>query len=180
MKKILLFALIILASVYSNILNAQINEEDQDPKRLEKIELLKRTYISEQLNLTVAEAEKFWPVYNEFNDQRKAIRKSMKQLEKDSNTITDEKKLSTQIDLITQKRKEEVDLQSAFLKNCLPILGVEKTRKLAKLEQDFKKKLMQELKNRRENGGGPGMRPGGQRGNGAGGNRPGGQKGTRK
>jgi phosphomevalonate kinase len=167
MKRILLFALLFWASGYSNTLIAQGDTDEDNPKRQEKIEVLKRTYISEQLNLTVAEAEKFWPVYNEFNDQRKAIRKSLKQLEKNSNTITDEKKLSTQIDQISQKKKEEIDLQSAFLKNCLPILGVEKTRKLARLEQDFKKKLMQELKNRRE-GGGPG------------GGRPGGQKGTRK
>ena len=62
-----------------------------------------------------------------------------------------------------KKRKEEVDLDSKFLKDCLPILGAKKVVTLSRLERDFRKKMMEALKERRQNkaGGqrGPGGRP---------------------
>ena len=36
----------------------------------EKIKALKVAYLTEQLNLTSSEAEKFWPIYNRFEKER--------------------------------------------------------------------------------------------------------------
>jgi len=47
-------------------------------KRKEKVEALKRSYFSEKLELTPAEAEKFWPIYNEFSKKEDALRKAGK------------------------------------------------------------------------------------------------------
>src|SRR5690606_39910846 len=41
----------------------------------EKIEALKTAYITEQLNLTSSEAEKFRPIYNTLEDQKNALKK---------------------------------------------------------------------------------------------------------
>ncbi|MDZ7645880.1 MAG: hypothetical protein U5K54_01165 [Cytophagales bacterium] len=49
----------------------------QDPKAQEKIKNLRIAYISDKLGLTPDQAEKFWPVYREFSDQRKGIRQEM-------------------------------------------------------------------------------------------------------
>ena len=40
----------------------------------QKMKLLKTSYITEQLNLTPAEAEKFWPVYNIYTNKIHALR----------------------------------------------------------------------------------------------------------
>lgn len=132
-----------------------------DEKRKERIERLKRAYISEKLDLTVEEAEKFWPLYNEFNGKRESIRKAIRQAHKSMDAATSDKQVADLLDQIATKRKEEVDAETKFGKDALPVLGAEKTKRLMGIEQEFKKEMMQRLKERRENGQGPG---GGQRG----------------
>lgn len=155
MKHILGLMFLVLAAIPAF---AQ-QDEEPDEKRKEKIETLKRAYISEKLDLTVAEAEKFWPIYNEFDKKkdevRKAIRTTYKKLK---DTTPTEKELTESIDVITSKRKEEADLDAKFLKDCLPVLGTEKVLKLATLEKEFQRQLMQKLKEKRQEkmeGGGP-------------------------
>lgn len=142
---------------------AQPGPDEMDEKRKDKIETLKRAYISEKLELTVAEAEKFWPVYNEFDAQKGANRKSIKQAEKKlkEGSRTEKDAIAT-IDLIGQKRKEEVDLDSKFFKDCLPILGVDRVMKLAGMQKEFQQELMRRMKDKREEmrqNGEPGPRP---------------------
>jgi len=40
--------------------------QDRQQDRKDKIETMHIAYLSEKLNLTSGEAEKFWPVYNEY------------------------------------------------------------------------------------------------------------------
>ncbi|MFM7106883.1 MAG: hypothetical protein ACKOW8_15340, partial [Flavobacteriales bacterium] len=122
MKRIALAGLQLLMF---NLMNAQTEmDEELDPKRKEKIEVLKRSFITDKIQLTVTEAEKFWPVYNERENSKEAIRKAMKEkmveTKKNSN---DEKAVLSSIDFITAKRKEEADLESKFLKAAMPIIG---------------------------------------------------------
>src|SRR4051812_8662994 len=64
MKKILLTAFFIsicgIASLFSQ-------------ERGERIEALKVAFITKQLQLTSQEAEKFWPVYNQYDVEMKSI-----------------------------------------------------------------------------------------------------------
>ena len=46
------------------------------PDRFEKIRTLKTAYITQELSLTPSEAEKFWPVYNEYDSKRTKLRLS--------------------------------------------------------------------------------------------------------
>lgn len=53
---------------------ASISMHAQD-KRHEKIKALKTAYITEKLALTSTEAEKFWPIYNNYDDKFHELRK---------------------------------------------------------------------------------------------------------
>lgn len=152
MKWILSFLLLNIALVSFAQPDGELDESRKD-----KIETLKRLYISDKLQLTTGEAEKFWPVYNEFSVKRdeikKAIRRAQKKMKEGAKT---EKDALENIDFMTQKRKEEADLDATFLKQSLPVLGVEKTMRLAQLQKEFQQELVKKMKERRENGGGPG------------------------
>jgi hypothetical protein len=129
------------------------SQQDQFPEdsRREKIDALKRSYISDKLDLTVQEAEKFWPLYNEYdkkkNEIKKTINKTQKALKAGGKT---EKEVMQSLDLLTLKRKEEADLDAVFLKDCLPILGTEKVIRLAGLPKEFQRELVQKIKERRQ------------------------------
>lgn len=128
---------------------AQPNKDVDDGKRREKIEALKRAYLTEKLELTVPEAEKFWPLYNANDKQKTEIRKSLRERHKSlSESAKTEKDAIAAIEFITQKRKEEADLDAKFFRECLPVIGLEKAIKLANAERDFQHEVMRSYKNK--------------------------------
>ncbi len=137
-------------------------EEDITGKGKEKIAALKRAFITEKLDLTSEEAEKFWPVFNAYEKKKDGLKKEIRQLQKKSETDSVSIKDATvTIDLINAQRKAEVDLDSQFLKDCLPILGASRTMHLAKLEREFQRTMMQKIKEKRQDKLGPGPRKSG-------------------
>ncbi len=148
LKKIIALVLVATASL---VALAQPGEPPMEGKGKEKMEALKRAYYTEKLELTSAEAEKFWPVYNEYDAKKDAARKEMRKAIKksESDSVTTKEATAT-IDLVSLKRKEEVDLDSKFLKDCLPILGAPRTMQLSKLDREFQKQVMEKLQEKRE------------------------------
>ena len=53
---------------------ARAQDEQTPEKKLENIEALKVAFISKELDLTPDEAQKFWPVYNQYSKEIKATR----------------------------------------------------------------------------------------------------------
>jgi hypothetical protein len=156
MKNLLLILCVLVISVQAF---SQPDPDEMDDTRRNKIETLKRAYISEKLDLTISEAEKFWPVYNEFDAKKTALRKAMRQPNKKLKEGTaGEKETIALIEEVNQKRKEEIDLESQFLKDVMPILGARKVMKLTQLQKDFQRELMKKIKERREEM--KGQRPG--------------------
>ena len=156
MKNLLLILGVLVISTQAF---SQPDPDEMDDTRRNKIETLKRAYISEKLDLTISEAEKFWPVYNEFDAKKTALRKAMRQPNKKLKEGTaGEKETIALIEEVNQKRKEEIDLESQFLKDVMPILGARKVMKLTQLQKDFQRELMKKIKERREEM--KGQRPG--------------------
>ena len=58
----------------TGLANAQDNQPAE--KKQENIEALKVAFISKELQLTPEEAQKFWPLYNQYSAQLKAIKLS--------------------------------------------------------------------------------------------------------
>ena len=125
-------------------------------KRKEKVEALKRSYYSEKLSLTPAEAEKFWPIYNEFQKKEDALKKEGKGDKKKGETPKmTEKEAITEIDRIAVQKKSHIDLESQFLKDCMPVLGPDRTMQLSKIDHEFQRELLQHMRERKEGGKGP-------------------------
>lgn len=139
------FILTLLAVLLAMAANAQPKEN-----RKEKMEELKKSFIKDKLALTEAEGVKFWPIYDEYEEKRKAIRKYMRQNHEriEEGNMT-EAEMQKNIADVTAKRIEEAQLDSKFLNDCMPILGVKRVGELILLEDEFRKKLMAELKQRK-------------------------------
>jgi len=122
----------------------------------EKIKSLKIAFFTERLDLSNAEAEAFWPVYNAHEKkiegfrktERREIRSKLRNLESVSEKEA-EKLLSMKMELEAKKQIE----QQSFLKNMKEILSAKKTILLLKTEEDFKRKLIQQYRQKRGGGG---------------------------
>ena len=122
-------------------------------KRKEKVEALKRSYYSEKLALSPAEAEKFWPIYNEFSKKEDALRKEGKgDRKKGEQPNFTEKEALTEIDRIAVQKKSHIDLETQFLKDCMPVLGATRTMQLTQIDRDFQRELLEHMRERKEGG----------------------------
>jgi hypothetical protein len=124
MKKLFLFISFVIACGFAK---AQ-NEQPADPQQKEQnIEALKVAFISRELNLTPAEAEKFWPVYNEYSQELKlTFRDNPDVLDRDEKILN-----------IRKRYKEQ------FIK----IVGPDRTNNLFGAEGRFHQLLIRRLRN---------------------------------
>ncbi|NRD23996.1 hypothetical protein HNV10_12120 [Winogradskyella litoriviva] len=133
----ILLTLFVTASVFA-----------QRPDR-EKIKALKIAHITEQLDLTKSEAQKFWPVYNANEDAKMKLREQSvnKRNIKNTDELTESEAKSLLLDM-EKIEKQKVALQSKLLKDLLEILPAKKIIKLYQAERSFKQKMFEEYKKR--------------------------------
>ncbi len=121
---------------------------------------------SERDCLSPAEAEKFWPVYNQYDKETEANRKEMRAEHKAAKKDTEltEAEASAAIDKELAGRQKELDIRKKYAAEFKKTIGAVKTLKLAKAERDFRKELIKRMRDRmgdRQEGGG-GRRQGGR------------------
>lgn len=149
MKNIL--TLICLSIFFSWSLSAQKPSESR-----EKIKALKIAYLTEQLNLTTTEAERFWLIYNAHDKEHNALRYKMRTAIKnaiDKNTSVDnisEKEAQDLIQLKLETDKKIYQSQSAFISKVKKVLSYKKIMKLQVAEMEFGRKLMRKYKRKRK------------------------------
>ena len=130
-----------------------MGEGRMTPEQQERLQQLRVAFFSEQLELTRAEAEAFWPIVNEhetaIEQNREAIR------ERAEAPGTTEREVRTAIEAVAELRKAEVDLDTSMLLELLPVLGPERTASFPRLEREFRKSIL-EAARKRQGGGPPG------------------------
>ena len=126
MKKNLLIALSLLLSF--TFVKAQV----RNGQRAEKIQALKIAFITQKLQLSSAEAEKFWPVYNQYENEIKALRAN----NKNGDVLENEQKL--------------LDIRKKYKPSFEKILGPQKLNDLFNAERDFRNVLIKRLKSQRK------------------------------
>ncbi|WP_395046043.1 sensor of ECF-type sigma factor [Flavobacterium sp.] len=121
-------------------------------KRAERIKALRVAFISTKLDLTSQEAEKFWPIFNKFDEKQIFLYKQKRQLMfklKPENTagMSD----AVTLKLLDDSEKIDADMQNnkrLLTKDLQGIIPPQKLLLLKKLEEDFKNTLLKQLKKR--------------------------------
>ncbi len=153
--KIRIFTLFICCAISLQIAVAQGN----NTQKREKVKAMKVGFITEQLDLTVEESQKFWPVYNEFEGKREKIREEqhdlMRKFKQNSETLT-EVELNKMAEDIVAKEQAEAKLVQEYLLRFKAVLPVKKVVALYAAEKQFNNHLLKQLRNRGQNGQGKG------------------------
>jgi len=118
----------------------------------EKIKALKIAHITEQLDLTKAEAQKFWPIYNANEDAEDKLREQSmeRRKEKRLEDLSETEAKSLLLDM-EKMEKQKVAIHSKMLNELLEILPAKKIIKLYQAERSFKHKMFEEYKKRHTN-----------------------------
>jgi hypothetical protein len=120
----------------------------------DKIEAQKIAYITNELSLTATEAQQFWPIYNEFSDKNEEVVKAFRKSNNEDKavnpeTISDKEAMEMADDQIIQAQKV-LEVRKKYHIEFKKVLPPKKLLKLYQAERDFKKYLLKEIKERRE------------------------------
>ncbi len=132
--KILIFLVLLLQSA------TFFSQNDKD-----KVEALRVAFIGKKLELTTNESEKFWPIYNEYNDKVKAVRKNVRQSFKKGVDNMSDKDMEELYQLELKSKQAEADLYKTYTEKIKVIIGTKKTLKLRVAEDQFKKEIIKTI-----------------------------------
>jgi len=118
--------------------------------RNEKVEALRISYITQKLELSPLEAEKFWPVYNEYHAKLGALKKNIRQSFKKRESNMSEKEAEELYYLDLQTKQAETDLYKQYSEKIKTIIGITKCVKLKIAEGEFKHEVIKSIKERHD------------------------------
>lgn len=144
--KRMIFISAIIAILAFPVLNAQT-------PALEKLNAYKVGFFTKKLNLTSQEAEKFWPVYNEYQKQKNQIQIEKTSLIRNFNqneSSLSDNQLAEIGDKLVATFVEESALQVNFHKKLKEVLPPAKVIRFYQAENQYKAQLLNELQGARQ------------------------------
>jgi hypothetical protein len=120
-------------------------------QNFDKLNAYKIGFFTKRLNLTSAEAEKFWPVYNEFQKQKNQIqlekRALMRNFNQNESTLGDNQ-IAQIGDKLVDCIVQESALAVTFHKRLKEVLPPAKVIRFYQAENQYKIQLLNELQGR--------------------------------
>jgi hypothetical protein len=126
-------------------------QNDKDNEKREKIKAYKVSFLTAELELTSTEAEKFWPIYNAYDDKQFELRHEkmktyLRKLKDENVNSLSEKEAAALLSQIESTDKELYYLREKYMNNIRKVLSAKKILKLKKSEDDFNRKLLKQYK----------------------------------
>lgn len=146
---LLLFLIFSSAFAFAQMGPPPPKEKGARQEKRENIEALKVAFMTKKLDLSPEEAQQFWPVYNQYTDKLQDFRKKRRQENKEAKQNFDEmsdKEIEQAVDNEIVFRQKELDLQKEYHSKFKAILPVKKVAKLYQAEEQFKRVLLDKLK----------------------------------
>jgi hypothetical protein len=120
-------------------------------EKKEKIKALKVAFLTTELNLSSGESEKFWPVYNTYEDKQFELRHQnmnafFKKIKDGSISQMTEKEANAFLNQIESNDEEVFVLRKKLVTTLRGILPATKIIQLKKSEEDFNRKLLRQYR----------------------------------
>jgi Spy/CpxP family protein refolding chaperone len=129
MKKQFLTALFFVATITGVFAQKNPNGLGNNQPGKQKIKTLYIAFITQELNLTETEAEKFWPIHHQYNEDLMASNKAVQN--------------------VLEKEEANLNTKKKYNDKFIKVLGAEKTNLFFIKDNEFRKKMVEKLKKQR-------------------------------
>lgn len=122
----------------------------RESEREEAFKAQKIAFFTEKLNLTSEEAQRFWPVYNEYWKRKNKIIEDRRALMKECSERTGRlsaRETERYADQYIRSHRLEAELLEEFNERFKKVLPVDKVMKLYLADHEFKTWLLQQIRN---------------------------------
>ena len=144
MKKSLIFGLLLSAAAV--VAQPKMGDRAELEKKKEKIEAIKVAYLTEELELTVAESQAFWPVYNERQNKEHELRELQRSgFKKLIGDEPSEKEVEKMLYSFADTQIAIEELRKSYLEDFIDVIGAKKTAKLLRAEKEFGRRMMERM-----------------------------------
>lgn len=147
--KRLVIALLALAVSFSAMAQNPAQGQENRRKDHERFEAEKVAYITQQLSLTVEEAQAFWPVYNQaIKEQREVfakVREAKKALREAINEGKSDAEIKPLLNAYLKVRADKRDPMAEHRADFVKAVGETKTAKFYLSEDSFRNKALREM-----------------------------------
>lgn len=149
MKKILflVFVLAVLPAIGQDMNQNQNQVRNQTAR--EKLEAARIALITERLGLTPDQAQTFWPIYNEYAEQRRRIQQEYKQSRQGMkiDNLTEEQQKQLLRGRMEEKQRQ-LNLESKYGDRLMEVINARQMMALKKAEDDFRAMIIRRIEQR--------------------------------
>jgi len=140
-----LFLLLFVLAGYAQ--RGRGNQVDQ-----EKLESARVAFITNRLGLSTDQAEKFWPIYNQHNESRRAFMDKLHGISKEAGDNPTEGKAKELIEKRFQIQEDMMKEEKAFMREITKAITSVQAFKLSEANRDFTRQIYQmQRRGRNEN-----------------------------
>ena len=148
-KKAYIFFLLAIIS-FPTVLQSQHRGKHCQHNR-EQIKSEKVAFITDKLDLSVAEAQNFWPLYNEFTNLSNELFVEERELARElrhNKQELNQNQMSSKLDRLFEIKIEQAKLEKKYHQKYKEVLPTDKVVLLFQVEHDFRRHLLRKYKKR--------------------------------
>ena len=114
-------------------------------QRIGQLENAKIAFITNRVVLTQDQAQKFWPLYNEFSDRRRELNRSGRLLRRDITEGMTDQQLRENFTQSFNTRQQELNLEKEYFEKFQKIISLRQVAQLFQAERDFTKEVIKRV-----------------------------------
>lgn len=145
MKNILLLLAILTCSV------AFGQRPGGNPAGGDRIRAMKVGMITNEVKLSESQAEKFWPIYNSYSDEKNNIHQEIRRITKRQDENLSNNEAMKRQERVLELQQEELDITKKYRSSFLQVITAQQYSSMMSAERKFNQMLLDKLKERRGN-----------------------------
>ncbi len=114
-------------------------------QRLAQIENAKIAFITNRIALTQDEAQRFWPLYNEFAGRRRELNRSGRLLRRDMADTMNDQQIRDNFNQSFAVRHQELNLEKDYFERFQKVISLRQVAQLFLAERDFTKEVIKRV-----------------------------------
>jgi hypothetical protein len=126
-------------------LQAQDNRQQARKERFQQIQHYKISFLTSKLDLSPDQAQKFWPLYNQYDGERNKLRHQTRISRDDKLAAISDQELRDKLNTRLAVQQSMLDLDKAYMDRFLKVITVRQLAVLYRSEEEFPRILLEKL-----------------------------------
>lgn len=127
-----------------------VNLSGQREDREERIRSLRIAYITDKLELTASESEKFWPIFNTYEKQKQTAHEEFRSIRKE--TFASDAEAELYIKKMQEYETSKLSMKNQYISDLRSVLDSKRIAILLTSEREFKHKILRTMKEKHKRG----------------------------